>query len=45
MVSIWFLVLKDNKNCGSEKRLLRIMVGNKRKIVKITQLGVYNLCD
>jgi len=37
MVNIWFLVLKDNKNGGCEKRLLKITLGNKTKFVKIIQ--------
>ena len=44
VINNWFLILKDYLKSGFEKKLVRIVLGNKRRIVKILNLEVYNLC-
>ena len=45
MVNNLFFVMKEYLKGGFEKRLVRIMLGNRSKLIKITQLEVFNLCD
>jgi hypothetical protein len=43
-LTLGFSSLRDVINGECEERLVRIMLGNKKKIVKSVQLEIYNLC-